>query len=120
MKGDDNTIIFFEGEFSDALKHAKKMGKPVFIDFYADWCAPCKLMEKNAFSHPDVYSHINNNFVAVRVNVDYFSGMDIAERFHVKTYPTLIILDKRGKEKSRITGGQTAKKLLSFVIPYHK
>lgn len=120
MKENDTEINFFEGEYSEALKHAKEMHKPLFIDFYADWCTPCKQMEKYAFKDSEIASHINNNFIAVRVNVEYFSGMDIADKFHIKTYPTLIILDKRGREKSRVTGYQSPKDLLKFVLPHHK
>ncbi len=120
MKSGDSSILFYEGEYADALKHAKELHKPVFIDFYADWCTPCKQMEKYAFNDEEVYTHINNNFVAVKVNVEYFTGMDIADQFHIKTYPTIIILDQRGREKGRVTGYQTTKELLQFITPFHK
>ena len=120
MQGNESNINFFEGSYGDALKHAKEMKKPLFIDFYADWCTPCKQMEKYAFNDHDVYSHINNNFVAVKVNVEYFEGMDVADEFHIKTYPTIVILDKRGREKARVTGYQTSEELLKFILPHHK
>ena len=37
-------ITFFEGTFEDAMAKAKKEKKNLFVDFYADWCEPCKLM----------------------------------------------------------------------------
>lgn len=119
LKSEEKHILFFEGDFSEALQHAKLVERPVFIDFYADWCAPCVHMEETAFSDSTFYTNINNNFVPVRVNVEYFAGMDIAEKYRVTTYPTLIILDKRGKEKSRLTGSQTATNLIQFIAPFH-
>lgn len=107
----NTNIVFFDGSYEEALKEAKKQKKPIFLDFYADWCMPCKQMEKYSFTDPDLAETINENFIPFKVNVDYFWGMDVAESFHIKTYPTIIFADKKGKEKSRAVGFKTAEEL---------
>ncbi|MDX1328863.1 MAG: thioredoxin domain-containing protein, partial [Arenibacter sp.] len=58
--------ISFE-QLHDSLKvHPKK----VFIDFYADWCAPCLKMDEIAFKDPKVIHKLNNDYYAVKMNVE--------------------------------------------------
>lgn len=42
-------IVFFEGDYQAALAKAKQENKMLFVDFYADWCGPCKKMAKEVF-----------------------------------------------------------------------
>ncbi|NNC82641.1 MAG: thioredoxin fold domain-containing protein [Flavobacteriales bacterium] len=108
-------VKFFEGSFEEAKAVAAKEGKPLFIDFYADWCVPCKQMEKYGFRDKDFSFHINTSFIAVKVDVEQFVGMDVAEAYRVNKYPTLIITDSRGKELRRREGYQSAEQLSHFA-----
>ncbi len=108
---DDESIVFFDGTYEEAMKAARKQKKPMLLDFYADWCGPCKQMEKYSFSDPDLAKLINEDFIAFRVNVDWFWGMDIAEEYQIKKYPTLIFTTKKGKEIRRAVGFKSAKEI---------
>ena len=58
--------ISFE-QLHDSLK---VYPKKVFIDFYADWCAPCLKMDEIAFKDPKVIHKLNNDYYAVKMNVE--------------------------------------------------
>ncbi|WP_414711817.1 thioredoxin family protein [Sphingobacterium sp. UBA1498] len=45
-------IIFFKGNFKEALAVAQQKKLPVFVDVYTDWCAPCRRMEQEVFLPP--------------------------------------------------------------------
>lgn len=95
-------ITFVEGDLAGALKQAKEKGKPLFIDFYATWCGPCKMLEFQVFSNPDVASYYNEHFICCRIDVD--KNRAVAERFRVSAMPTLVFLNCNGKEIERATG----------------
>jgi len=113
-------VKFFDGEYIEALAYAKEVNKPLFLDFYADWCIPCKQMERYSFSDREFSAIINEKYVAVKVNVDYFWGMDVAEKYRIKQYPTLLVVDNKGREKGRTIGFQTEQELKTFIRPHTK
>jgi uncharacterized protein YyaL (SSP411 family) len=54
--------------FPEALEAQKKEPKKIFMDVYANWCGPCKLLEKRTFSNEDLIAYVNENFYAVKFN----------------------------------------------------
>src|SRR5690606_5545305 len=52
-------IDFYNGNFDEAVTKAKKEGKNIFIDGYAVWCGPCKMMDKNTFNNRKVGEYFN-------------------------------------------------------------
>ncbi len=103
-------LQFFDGGIPAALKKAKEERKLVFVDFYADWCKPCKVIEKEAFTDPVFYTYVNQNYVVVKIFGDNFDNGDMkyAEDMGVSIYPTLMVLNSRGEEMGRVTGYNTA------------
>lgn len=57
-------------DYTEALEKAKDSKKLVFVDLYADWCIPCRIMDANTFSDPTVASILNTRLVSAKVNVD--------------------------------------------------
>lgn len=89
------TIGFYKDmSLDDALEMARQQNKQVFIDFYADWCAPCKMMERDVFTNQSVYSFFNDRFVNVKMDVDDRSvGSEAAAKYNVSAMPTLMLID---------------------------
>lgn len=103
--------------YESVVSQAKSQGKLVFLDFTASWCIPCKKMEKETFSDKTVGDFVNSNFIPFQVNGDFFWGMDIAEKYNVKVYPTMMVIDGNGNVVKTITGYQTVQGLLSALKP---
>lgn len=73
--------------------------KPVFIDFYADWCAPCKKMDRTTFTDPRV-GELSDQFKMIKVDCTLpdRETQALMQRFGVNGMPTLVFLDASGKE----------------------
>ena len=57
-------------DYTEALKKAKSSKKIVFVDLYAEWCVPCRIMDANTYTDPTVASILNTRFVPVKLDVD--------------------------------------------------
>lgn len=90
-------IQFQDLPFKDLIAKAKKENKIVFIDAYASWCGPCKMMEKNIFTQKSVGDFYNKNFVNSRIDMEKGEGRDIARKYGVRSYPTYLFLNGDGE-----------------------
>lgn len=86
------------------LEQAQREKKPVFVEFFATWCAPCKVMEEEIFTQPETFRYLNSNFLNFRADFDSESGKTIASIYEVKTLPTVLFLDPQGVVLERHTG----------------
>ena len=92
-------------DYKSALELAKKDKKLVMVDFYADWCGPCKLLDKLTFNNPDVQVALSNDFVSVKVNIEGSKeNRDLALQFNTEAIPHIIFFDSNGKKVSEIVG----------------
>ncbi|MDP2809574.1 MAG: protein-disulfide reductase DsbD [Rhodocyclaceae bacterium] len=96
----------------------KDAGKPVMLDFYADWCVSCKELEKFTFSDPNVAERLKS-FVLLQADVTANSEEDKAllKRFNLFGPPGILFFDKSGKEIDglRVVGYLPPEKFLPIV-----
>lgn len=97
-------IQFQDIPFKDLVAKAKKEKKLVFIDAYASWCGPCKMMEKNVFVTKSVGDFFNKNFVNARIDMEKGEGREVAAKFAVRSYPTYLFLNGEGELVSQNYG----------------
>ncbi|MDQ0477505.1 thioredoxin family protein [Chryseobacterium sp. MDT2-18] len=90
------SINFENTSFKEVLAKAKREKKLVFMDAYASWCGPCKLMEKNIFTLPAVKAYYNANFINARFDMEVGEGRDIALKYQIRSYPSFLFLNGDG------------------------
>ena len=105
-------------ELDAAVKAAATMGKPVLLDFYADWCVSCKEMERFTFTDAQVQQRLAG-MVKVQADVTANSAehQALLKRFRLFGPPGIIFFDKNGKEINglRVIGFQSAEKFASVL-----
>ena len=115
MAQEGKGIQFFKGTFAQALAKAKAEGKPLFVDFYAVWCGPCKKMEKQIFTQPEVGEYFNKHFIALQLDAEKPENVDVAKTYKVEAFPTLGIFDGEGKALSINVGYMNAQELMAMA-----
>lgn len=106
-------LHFSEISLSTALAIAKEKNKNVFIDTYASYCKPCKIMERE-FQNPEVARFYNDNFVNVRVNMEREKAKDYEIQYQVVFLPTMIYLTPEGRVLTKLDRIVPANELLSI------
>jgi len=107
-------IQFIEGDWKKALAEAKKQNKLIFLDAYASWCGPCKLLKRNTFPDKIAGEYFNSNFINVAIDMEKGNGPALAAKYAVNAYPTLIITDADGKIITYTQGYIKPKQLIDF------
>ena len=97
------------------LAFSDKMGKPVFLDFYAPWIESCTRMDKYVFTQGEMASYFNEHFINYKVNAGGVSpGPELTDMYGVTSFPTFIFVDGKGKVMLRHEGYTTAGQLLEM------
>ena len=103
---------------AEVEQRVAQAGKPVVLDFYADWCVTCKEMERKTFSDPRIQKALAD-WVLLRVDVTANNAEDKAllARFKLFGPPGIIFFDKNGVESdvTRVVGFQKADEFLSTL-----
>lgn len=107
-------IQFIEADWNKALAEAKKQNKLIFLDAYASWCGPCKLLKRNTFPDKTAGEYFNSNFINVAIDMEKGDGKALAEKYGVNAFPTLIITDLDGNIITYTQGYIKPKQLIDF------
>lgn len=102
---DQPYVHFQENEaWKTARSLAAEENKYLMVDAYTDWCGWCKVQDKETFHHPEVAAYMNKNFVSVKIDFERGIGIDLAMKYRVRAYPTLLFFTPEGELAGRIIG----------------
>src|ERR671926_713562 len=97
---------------SDFESQVLNSDRPVLVDFWAQWCAPCRMLAPTVEAVAQSYE---GKATVVKLNVD--DNPAVSQRYGIKGIPTLILF-KNGKEEERVVGA-TSKEAISRMIDKH-
>ncbi len=123
----------------EAVELQQKEPRKIIMDFYTNWCGPCKLLDRNTFKNKDVANYINKNFYAVKFNAEgkevvNFNGNEftnpkydpsrknkrnhvhqLTQYFSVTAFPTMVFLDEEGNLITQVKGYQNPQQLELYL-----
>ncbi len=88
-------IDFKHISYQEALSMAKEQNKLLFVDFYTQWCGPCKKLAKGPFLEKEVGDFYNANFISLKLDAEQ-EGVEAARAHKVVSYPTLLFINGDG------------------------
>ena len=93
---------------SSNFEEIKSQGKPVLLDFYADWCGPCRMISPTI----EEIAGERSDILVGKINVD--ENPDIASQFGVYSIPTLVVL-RGGSVVNRASGARPKEDILKLL-----
>lgn len=113
---DDATtgIQFTEAAWKNILKKAKTEKKIIFLDAYASWCGPCKVLQKKVFTQKAVGDFYNARFINVKMDMEKGEGPALSQVYPLEAYPTMLYIDSDGRVLKKIIGLQTPEDLIAI------
>jgi thioredoxin 1 len=93
---------------SNNFEEIKNTNKPILLDFYADWCGPCRMVSPIV----DEIAEERDDIIVGKINVD--EERELAAEFEVYSIPTLVVI-KDGNEVNRAQGARPKAQILSLL-----
>ena len=112
--------------FNDGMVKAKSEDKPIFVEFYTDWCPYCKKFQKETVNERNVARMLAEKFVYVRLNAEdsknrvkfqgkSLSNVELTNSFGISAFPSLVFLDSGAQPITMLSGFVPASQFVSVL-----
>ena len=115
QNANEHKVAFIEQDWNLAKQQAKEANKLIFVDVYATWCGPCKMLQQKTFTNAKVAEFLNAHFINLSIDAEKTIGPQVARYFGVTAYPTLVFTDASGKPVLYTMGYMGPKSFLKFA-----
>lgn len=121
----ESTTFFHKGDLEKIKTKASDEGKLYFVDFYADYCYACKLMDETTFVDPNLANYVKNTYIPYKVDVMVdFDGIAMKNEFNIKVLPTILVFNSKGdlvgRYESMLGPTRMMKELRKYDIPENR
>lgn len=89
----DFIVLESSEDWQKATAESKLSGKEIFLDIYATWCGPCKMMDANVYTQALVADYFNANFVNVKVDGESEFGSVLASKYNLTAFPSMYFIN---------------------------
>ncbi len=113
----EKTTIKWQPYSKESITSSQQTNNAVIIDFYADWCIPCKELDASTFTDPKVIKE-SERFHSYKANMTKSLSPaveSLRDQYKIVGVPTVLILNSQGKEVKRITGYVNAKEFYNIL-----
>ncbi len=115
VSAQNRSIKFEQCSWKEIKSKASKENKLIFIDCYTSWCVPCKWLAKKVFTNDTIADYFNAQFICAKMDMEIGEGKELAKKYDIHVYPTLIICDANGEVVNRSCGAGDVNRLLTFA-----
>ena len=105
--------IFHKNEWKNLVDSAKTKKQLLLVQCGAEWCLPCKQMEKYVFTDAAFMQYATKNLYCSKMEATAFDDINLLNDWKVEKYPTTLFFNNQGKEIKRLVGFQSAKIILN-------
>ena len=103
--------------FENVMKAARAQKKNIFVDCFAVWCGPCKLLGQKTFPLKEVGDFFNDKFICIQYDVEKGDGVSFfhAYKSHIPGLPTMLVISPEGKVIHSVVGFREGKALIADI-----
>jgi len=109
--------VDWETDFVAAQTVSRATSQPVMLNFTADWCGSCRMLDEGVLRAPLIRSQIEQRFIPVKMDVSDASSphYETAEAMQISVLPTIVVLNAQGREAGRLTGAVRPEAFVAFM-----